>query len=498
MTGKLACACALIAVCLCLAWLSQPVVVRGPSSADDAYFALAAKTLASGDGYGAPQGDGHVMLFDPLISTGPPVILPVALSILAFGSVEWLPGAVTLLVFVGQMVVAAGVLATRFGGSASTAFMSVLLILLMLASRHNWYFGSLLGEPPAFGFLLIGAILLAVNRSTVMIAFAAVSLSLAFMTKHIALFAAVGIIGAWVLVLASDRAALPEVRRRLSVVLLAAAMPPVTFEVAKLLFLGWQGYLALWDASMASAVAQGIGSGDTLSRVLVFWSTLTTAYISPFAACLLLISAASLIIMVARAQRGRSSPLSLDLAVLAGGGALAHFSYVVLMSTLWPRFYWIGIAVACCGVAAPVLALGRRERVGLIIAVAVVILAFDLHKPLVGFHQGVRDDTVAHERAEVVRLLDENSTVPFAAQWWSSLFDILFLKKEKGEWAYGPAVEQLRNRTFIALTHRTFTDTNSGFFQALITSCEILTPGAQKIAAYRCGESFWVAWKPGS
>lgn len=82
--------------------------------------------------------------------------------------------------------------------------------------------------------------------------------------------------------------------------------------------------------------------------------------------------------------------------------------------------------------------------------------------------------------------------MPFAAQWWSSIYDVVFLiKKKEGEWVYGPDVERLRGREFVGLINNGFTDKKDVFFLAVTRSCEPLTPNARLILAYRCGSAFW-------
>jgi len=86
--GRVFCAAAVVSLVVCFVWLSFPVAVRGLSSADDTFLALAAKTVASGSGYGIPISSGHLVLFAPEISTGATLILPVALFIRIFGALD--------------------------------------------------------------------------------------------------------------------------------------------------------------------------------------------------------------------------------------------------------------------------------------------------------------------------------------------------------------------------------------------------------------------------
>ena len=146
--------------------MNVPVVRRGVSSGDDANAAYIAKSIAAGRGYGFPRSADQFVLFESTItsSIGPTLILPVAFLIWLFGPVDQLPGAATSVIFLGQLIVAAIILYRRFGWSPTCGFLSATLWLLMLASGKIWLFGSLLGEPVTFGFILMGTACLVVAK----------------------------------------------------------------------------------------------------------------------------------------------------------------------------------------------------------------------------------------------------------------------------------------------------------------------------------------------
>src|SRR5438477_8336687 len=135
------CTVALLAVVVLFLWVNVPVVQRGLSSADDAFLAVIAKSIAVGKGYGWPKSSDEFKHVDPYVnSTGPALMLPIALLIRIFGVVDQLPGAATLAIFIVQMFVAAIVLSRRFGWTPTVGFFVAMLLLLMLASAHQWFF----------------------------------------------------------------------------------------------------------------------------------------------------------------------------------------------------------------------------------------------------------------------------------------------------------------------------------------------------------------------
>lgn len=72
------------------------VINRGICCADDAWYAVVAKNLASGRGYTSTLQNGppvfRSIAFDPTVGTGPTSIFPAALFIKIFGNTYWAPG----------------------------------------------------------------------------------------------------------------------------------------------------------------------------------------------------------------------------------------------------------------------------------------------------------------------------------------------------------------------------------------------------------------------
>jgi hypothetical protein len=118
-------------------------------------------------------------------------------------------------------------------------------------------------------------------------------------------------------------------------------------------------------------------------------------------------------------------------------------------------------------------------------------MGFGLHRPLYTLHEWVRTSTVPTERAFVVKLLDGNPDLPYVAQYWASIFDVIYLRDNEGTWLYEANLSSLQDRDFIAVINDVFTDKKGPFFKSIVARCEPLTPGARVISAYRCGKGFW-------
>jgi len=488
------CAAAFLAVFALFLWLSVPVVRRGLSSADDAMLAQAAKNIAVGKGYGTPQSSDTFVLFDhAAISTGPTLILPIAFLIWVFGPVDQLPGAATLVIFISQLVVAAIVLACRFGWTPTCGFLCAMLWLLMLASANNWYFGSFLGETVAFGYIFIGTALLALARRDRGIAAAALCFSFAYLTKQISLFAVAGIVSGWLVVSAFDRVGRAVLFRRVAILVLVGSSLLFAFEAAQLATLGPLKYRDALKANLNVTVHQAIGTGDQSARLTTFLTVLGQSYLSPALVIGLAMGSALLLVLLRRSRdEGRNSVGRF--VAFTWAGTAVYLMYTLMLSILWQRYFWIGIAVMLTAITAPLLAVGSKLRTATIMVLLVGTVGFGLHRPLYVLHQWVSTTTAPIERAAVVRLLDNHPDLPYAAQYWSSIFDILYLRSNEGTWFCEPNVDRLQHREFIAVINHTFTDKKGRFFESVVATCELLTPNAGVIAAYRCGERFWATY----
>jgi len=489
------CAAALLAVFALFLWLSVPAVLLGLSSHDDAFFAIVAKSIAVGKGYGWPRSSTEFVLFDQFITTGPALILPIAFLIWVFGRVDQLPGAATLVIFISQLVVAALVLARRFGWTPTCGFLSAMLWLLMLTSANNWFFGVFLGETVAFGFILIGTASLAVVRGDRGIATAALCFSLAFLTKQISLFAVAGIVGAWLISTALHRVGRAVLFRRGAILVLVGSSLPLAFEAAKLATLGLVGYRDLWRPSTLHALAHYvIGGGNQSARLTTFLTVVGRSYLSPALVIGLAMGSALLLVLLRRSREAGRERVG-RFATFGWAGAAVYLAYILMVSILWQRYFWIGIAVMLTAISAPMLALGSRLRVATIMALLAGTVGFGLHQPLYLLHQRVSTSTTPVERAAVVRLLDDHPDLPYAGPYGSSIFDVVYLRDVEGTWVFEPKVISLYDRDFIAVINHVFTDKKGRFFQSVVGTCEPLTPDARVIAAYRCGERFWATYR---
>ena len=487
------CVSAVAVVFIFQIWMTRPVVWWGLSHADDAILAHAAKSVAVGKGYGWARTPEEFSWFDPgAITTGPTLILPVALLIRVFGPVDQLPGAATLVIFLAQFLVAALVLSRHFGWAPACGFLALMLWLLMLASANNWFFGVFLGETVAFGFMLIGIALLAAFSNKQGTTAAALCFALAFLTKEICLFAIAGAVGAWFISSVCLQKERVMLLRRTAILVLVGITLPAAFEAVKLVKLGLVGYQYLWTHTSKVVALQAIGTGTWSDRAATFFSVFDQSYMS---GRLLLGLTTGYLIGLALWWRnqGKGQRAAGRLSLFSWASAVIYFTYILVLSPIWQRHFWIGIALMLTAICAPVLSMGSKPRLIVIIVVGVSTLGLGLQRPLLVMHQWISTSTAPNERAAVAKLLDDHPELPYAAQGWSSIFDVVYLRREEGNWAYEPYTLNLRNKEFVALINDAFTLKNGPFFKSVVTTCEALTPQG-RVNAFRCGERFWATY----
>jgi hypothetical protein len=446
-------------------------VLRGPSSADDAWIALTAKNIAVGKGYTTSSSSSKTVQFDPFISTGPSLVLPTALAIYIFGSLVWIPGAVQLFVFVIQLAAVTFLFAKRVSWAPALMFISVLTLLLILISLNNWFFGALLGEPVAFGFICLGVSLLASYTGLCGTISAGLCFSFAFLTKQISLFSVAGIFCAWLAIKIYERSDILSIIKHFLDLVLGCLSIPLAFEAVKLFTLGFEGYQHVIESTLNFAITQE----SSLLKLSVRWGSVLDivfqSYMRPaLAATIVLVSAVCLMSFI-----NRDSVIVKRVAAFAWGGTIMHFAYITLLSqNIWPRHLWIGIAIAMVAVSASLLATSRKQRTIFLSLTLTLLLIFSFSRPIFALLEQIDTSTIASERAQVVNFLNDNPNVPYAAQDWSSIYDIVYLRRNEGNWRFGASIHDLQGASFIAVINNSFTEKNSYFFRSVNTNCKPL------------------------
>jgi hypothetical protein len=406
---------------------------RTPCCVDDAYFSIVAKNLALNGSYSRPYSSETLSLFDPDIGVGPALIVPGAAMIALVGAKPWAGGLTTILLFTTTLTLMSMLLARRFQLANVFLYLALcLLALVAITPRQDVYF-AFIGEGPAFGYLIVGSVLLATSRGRASwVLMSALSISLALLTKHIALFCALGAAGTWFL----RELYLNRFRALalMGVFLVGIAGPLVIFELVKLSVLGVSGYLDHWHGYFIVFNLHHVGVGpwsskDRLGEVL---AVLQRPYVVTVRAALFGLASLLLTALLAVRREWRTDEPVFGLMLF--GGAIVYLLYIIFISDLTARYFWLGMAMSVFAIMSPILFLRFRFA----LAAAVAGLAF-VATPRAVFYAyriqlALADGRLAHEREIVLQEIANHPDLPIVSQWWPTIYDIVYMLNDNHPW----------------------------------------------------------------
>lgn len=245
----------LIALAAFLLFIQIYHTLHYPIWFDDAFFSIVAKSLVNGEGYSAVFFD-QSFPFHFGISSGPVVIMPAALLMFFFGNKYWVPD-VANIVLIWSLLTTIFILSDDFVGKEKKWPFGFLALSLLLVFSTNSYGNSntdrlvlwhlLMGEIPAALCLVIAIFLLfspkfSLRKSLI----GGIFLGLAVMSKAIAGLSVAVIFSFYFLKIFRQKDL--EKIRKIQIIFavgFCAITPFCLFEIAKLISLGFDGYLDL-------------------------------------------------------------------------------------------------------------------------------------------------------------------------------------------------------------------------------------------------------------
>ncbi|MGH2361572.1 MAG: hypothetical protein ACRDGM_13650 [bacterium] len=471
-----------LAVTLAVYYLSLHFIFEfGVCCADDASYAVIAKFLATRGLYGWPLSSDQFDLFSPGIGSGPALIVPAALAIKVLGAKTWVPGMTALLLFTCQLVGAGIVLGRYFSITGAILFIALLTASLNVISGWQWYFPILLGELPAFGFILIGAAALATGRGAFM---AGLAFGVAFLTKQIVLFSECAIVLVWLGLQWKShgwRTSLALFGR----IFFGAAIPVLAFELCKVVVLGPTTYLDYFSRLTAITKTMAVGSPATLAeRIHRFSEVILNDYFAGWNTAAAVAVGIVALIHLLRSKWDRANGNFVFGCVLFAGG-LAHFAYVLFVSILWSRYFYIGVALITAAAVSPILSLRNLPRYCHAAAIASMLLTPSAVSRVTGW--ALADSNNASHLRKTVRFIKSHPNLPIASQSWATFYDVLFLLKKDREWVFFWGLERLKGRSYMVVLNTHFADTSTKEYQATVSDCRLeLERGVYRV--YVCGD----------
>ncbi|MEW1961038.1 hypothetical protein AB0269_01090 [Microbacterium sp. NPDC077644] len=430
-------AAALFAGHLVIAWNSL-VVWRFWE--DEAFNLTVPQNLIAGLGYtsdGTLSGS-TLTPFDPRISTGAAVLLPVA-AVLSTGIDPVIGARLIPLAYWALLLVGLAVLGRRIGGRwAALAAVAVPLAFTTGAGNSPIQGpADLLGEIPAAA-LLVWALIVLPRRAWL----AGLLVGLAVQAKLIALLAMPAFaVALWISAPgASVRERFVATLKRSWVPLLFVALPTFLVEVFALVSLGLDGYIGhlrelAWFVRSGGQNVEPTTVAQKLATLAGSWS------LPEWAAVVLAVISVILIAGALLTTRGDPSAHTVGLYLWpAAVGALAFVGWWATAShlPLWVRhpapgvFAFFPILAAATAWACGVLLQGRTTRVLAVVAASALVVGIGTGAALhaVTSTTAERWETLAAQRAAVEPLaawVDENDAAWLAAQPWGAAVSAIVL-----------------------------------------------------------------------
>lgn len=435
-------------------------VATGLAHADDATLARVSKTLAAGGGYSF-AGEGNA--FDPGITTGPALLLPLALVLKAGGARETLPGLFTVAFWFAAFTFLFVRAARRTNPlSLLIGVAAFCFAVLAVFPFHFEHWHALLGEVPAAVLLLVAHWIAAFERPTRGWWVACgMCVGLAVLTKALAIIAALGV----PVILAIRMIRENEIRRRwLSVVATligGCLLPIVAFELFKVTQLGFAGYAENWRTfadffrgqAFNASGAEGSLTGTVRQRFVIVDQRLLTSR-------MLFIVAAGAIACAFGLRQYAKQWLALFAGISASMLVLGF--YWLFFSIGWPRYLLIGIAMGCFLLALPLLAGARWWCVAPYSALIGVLLAPGI--PRLAYVRGradrglFRPNSERVARAEIVAKINELQSqrdVTLGSRWPAEYAAVEFALPTAIRFENLETLAARRGRKFI-LVHKGF------------------------------------------
>lgn len=419
---------------------------------DEAFNLTVPRNLLAGLGYasdGALSGS-TITLFDPRISTGPTVLLPVA-AVLAFGADAVIGARMIPLAFWIALIAGLIVLGRRTAGRWAALLAAAVPLAFNGLGNVSPIQGptDLLGEIPAAA-LLVWALVVLPRRAWL----AGLLVGLAVQAKLIALLALPGFaVALWVLAPGRGWQRIVQTLKRGWLPLVLAGVPSLLVEVAAFFSMGPVNFVQ--HLRGLAYFVRGGGQHVQPTTVPQKLETLAGAwFVPPWVAVATAVLCVLLIVGGLLAIRGRTADADRLAVMLIAGSAIGALAFVGWWSTaahtpLWVRHPAPGVLaffpVLVIGAVWGARALAARGAVSRALGpVLVVLLSASLVWSVIGHVQQTtvpRSETLASQRADVAPIAEwvtETGTPWLAARpWGAAIAPIVMSGAHVGLWDAG-------------------------------------------------------------
>ena len=448
--------------------------------ADDAYFAVVSKNLASGLGYLSTINvrgndfDYGGVLFDPGISTGAPSILPVAIVIYLFGPLAPVPGLVHIALYAVLVAAMAFKVRAVSGKVVAGGILTLFVLLIVSTSAYHfeqWY--AQLGEVLAAMLVIMGAAVLGMSPSGYRAYFiAGLFMGGAVLTKQLA---ALYFAGAYLVILYRVLRA-PCTKRAFEfkfslIFFIGGCVPILSFELWKMSVLSLASWLENWQIFYHLLLQNGVGKGhhSSFSQLLLerLDSVQQRFFISWYALILALIVYPFLLLSLPDKLKRFS--------IFLVFGSVLNVVYWVGWSVGWPRYAYMAIIMGALLVSiAQVAGKGRISRI--LMALSIVMVVFS-GVPKINWHFPAKAslNSNAHDAqivASYIELKHQEESVQ--TQWWAHVAALEYLSSTPHRYSlWNEPRNRLISKRLLITDSRFLVKDDASFMAFLTNSCGI-------------------------
>jgi hypothetical protein len=424
---------------------------RGLCCADDSWFAVAAKNIATGVGYLKPLDDSmgvpYSTRFNPPFGMGPTLIVPCAAIMRVVGVNEVVPGLSAILLWASLLTalfVRMGRQTTNPGFPLAVAIFCFACLIVFAAHFEQLY--AFLGEIPVAAFSLLALWIVAVEKlSGKSLFLSGILIGLSLQTKPIAALT----VPAFLVVLALRLKGAGLTRRalfgRAALASAACFLPTAAFETIKLQRLGLRNYADYTWHFLGRLVSQGAQWGflrtlaghdvgaEHASVLELLRQRIEVIHDHFVIHPVFLLAFLVLPLVLWRGlleERWRPLFLGLFVAIWSFGG------YWLFISIGWPRYLVVAVAIGCFALCIPIVGLQRAWQRVLFALVSLAVLIGGgglgrLRFIVTDVDNGLfRPSSERLARARVVATIKEQAKqgpLILSSEGWASYVDVEFL-----------------------------------------------------------------------
>jgi len=411
---------------------------QGLCCADDGWFAINAKCLATGQGYGTTflgfstfgrHDDGQgIVLFNPYTGTGPALIVPSAAITSLFGFNDVVPGISSIFVWSTVLTMLLWLLSRDCPGWRSSLGIGCYVVtILTFFARCFGQWHALLGEIPAAAYLSMGHWLLAMGSGSVSLYLSGVFLGLAVQTKLLTLLGCAGTVVILAIRLIGEQRGLRASCAQIAIWMAGGAAPTLVFESYKLDVLGSQRWLQNWSEFLIALKEFTVDRPPALTVAIVakrcgqIHDTFQLNLLG-----LLVLLAVAIVLLIRNSVDWRWRSLFVGLLMSAACGGV----YWACCSVGWPRYLTSSIALLCFALTIPVCAMSDWKAISCYVACLLILLS----PGITGFVSRKwlpvvpSEERVARARvAEIIEDLRGQGPVVLSSRLWTEFADVEFL-----------------------------------------------------------------------